>query len=214
MNPARRTRSGRHRMRSRSSERTAVASIPSTVAKTSGTPSGPLNAYAASAPKAMKSPYAKLTSRRIPYTIDTPTAPIAITDPVTRPLATSCRNTSDELRLGNGSTFGEAPRVEHGEQLVAAVVEQRVRHDARDGGRDHEAVAAEPGRDPDAVVHLGDDRLVVGRHVVLALHEERERDVREDRQQLVDHQADVREVAPGEVAGEHTAVPELLRREA
>src|SRR3954447_3522521 len=181
MNPARRTRSGRQRMRSRSSERTAVASIPSTVAKTSGTPSGPLNAYAASAPNAMKSPYAKLTRRRIPYTIETPTAPIAITDPVTSPLATSCRNTSDELRLGNGSTFGEPARIQYVEELVAAIVEHRVGHDARDGRRDHEAVAAEPGRDPDARVDLRDDRLVVRRHVVHAVHAERERDVGEDR---------------------------------
>jgi len=64
-----------------------------------------------------------------------------------------------------------------------------------------------------------EDGLVVGRHVVEARDEDRERDVRQPRQQVVRHFADVAEplrpagleVARGrEVAGEDAAVRELL----
>ena len=44
MKPARRARSGRQSTKSSPSERTAVASIPSTVETTIPSPSGPLNA--------------------------------------------------------------------------------------------------------------------------------------------------------------------------
>ncbi len=67
-----------------------------------------------------------------------------------------------------------------------------------------------------------EDRLVVGRDVVDAVHEQRERDVLEARQQLLDAGADRRApllatrrgiAARAEVAREHAAVGELLRGE-
>ena len=56
MKPARCLRSGRQRTASRRSESAAVATIASSAAPRSGIPSGPLKAYAASAPNAIRSP--------------------------------------------------------------------------------------------------------------------------------------------------------------
>src|SRR5262245_39799442 len=223
MKPARRARSGRQSVKSRPSESAAVNSIPSSVAGRSGTPAGPLKAYVTSAPNAMKSPYAKLTSRRIPYTIDTPTAAIAITDPVTRPFASSWRNTPlDQLGFGHGTILREPADVEDVERRVAAALEDRVREDPRHGRRDHEPVAAEAGGDIYAFTHLPEQWLVVGRHVVLAAHEQREGNVRQPGNELVDRGPHTRAphlpmcvvAARAEVAGEHPPVRELLGCEA
>ena len=63
-----------------------------------------------------------------------------------------------------------------------ALAEHRVGGDPRHGRGDHEAVAAEPARDEEPVCDRAEDRLVIGRHVVDAGDELRERDVLEARQ--------------------------------
>ena len=89
--------------------------------------------------------------------------------------------------------------------------------------REHEAVAAEARRDPDAVTHTPEDRLVVRRDVVHPLHECRERDEDKLRQQVLEcpsHiRTPVRQIHVGvadraEVTREQTAVTELLRSKA
>src|SRR3954447_11866412 len=109
---------------------------------------------------------------------DTPTAAIAETEPVTTPLASSCKNTSDELRLGHETVGGKPVGTENVDHRVTRS-EHRVRGDAGNGRRDHEAVTAEAGGDEEAVVHRTEHRLVVRCDVVDAAHEQRVRDVLE-----------------------------------
>src|SRR5581483_7446474 len=142
--------------------------------------------------------------------------------PVTRPLATSCRNMSDELRLGDEPAGSEAvgtEDVEHGIVLADELVGDY----ACDRGSDHEAVAAESGRHVEPVGDGPEDGLVVGRDVIDTRNEQGIGDVRELRKQRLAGFADrrtpalaagLRVAARTEVAGEHAAVGELLRREA
>ena len=93
MKPALRTRSGRQRTTSSPTESAAVAAMATSAATIIGRPSVTFTKKAMKAPKAIMSPKAKFTSRRIPYTSDTPTAAIAYTEPVTSPFTRSWRNT-------------------------------------------------------------------------------------------------------------------------
>ena len=83
-------------------------------------------------------------------------------------------------------------------------------------------MAAEAGGDPEPVVERVDDRLAVGRHVVGAGGDDRERDELQRRQQQLELLVDA--AAPpvllgrwvafaAQIAREHTPVRELLRRE-
>jgi hypothetical protein len=66
MKPARRARSGFQRTRSSATDSAAVAAIPAATASSIDWCSGPLTPNVISAPNAIRSPYAKLTRRRIP----------------------------------------------------------------------------------------------------------------------------------------------------
>ena len=77
MNPARRRRSGRQSTASSVTDSAAPATIANAVDTTIGRPRVAFAKYPANAPNVIRSPYAKLTSRRIPYTSEMPTAAIA-----------------------------------------------------------------------------------------------------------------------------------------
>ena len=59
----------------------------------------------------------------------------------------------DDLWLGHEPSFCEARRIEHAQRGVLASVDHRLGDDPPDRRREHEAVAAEAGCDPDAVTH-------------------------------------------------------------
>jgi hypothetical protein len=84
-------------------------------------------------------------------------------------------------------------------------------------------VAAEARRDPDAVTHAPEDRLVVRRDVVDPLHERRKRHEHKLRQQLLEGLSHIRTPAVelhvgiadrAEVTREEPAVTELFRSKA
>jgi hypothetical protein len=102
---------------------------------------------------------------------------------------------------------------------------QHRRQPSADLGSHHEAVAAEPGRNVETVVpgHRADDRLTVGRHVVDAVHEQRENDELEARKEVDGGLPDPSSpelrsfggvAGRAEIAREHATVGELFGGEA
>ena len=129
---------------------------------------------------------------------------------------------SDELRLGHEAAGREAVCTENVEHRIV-LADKCVGDDARDGGSDHEPVAAESGRHVEPIGDGSEDGLMVGRDVVDAGNEQRIGHMRELGEQRLTGVADrrtpalaagLRVAARAQVAGEHAAVGELLRREA
>ena len=114
---------------------------------------------------------------------------------------------------------GKAPGVEHAQHGILALAEHRLGDDPTDGGREHETVAAEPGRDPDAVADSTENRLVVRGDVVRAAHKGRQGNEDEVREQLFERAPHVRPpvgrlqrgiATRSEVAGKNATVGELF----
>src|SRR5581483_519821 len=124
--------------------------------------------------------------------------------------------------LADGHGILEPGNREKVQQIVHGVVIQRGGQPAPDRRREHEAVSAESGGNPQPLQELPDDRLVIRGRVVVAVDEDRKRHVLKTWQHLIDPLADglppcwctMRRIARGGgVAREHAPIGKLLCRE-